>query len=42
MEVINENIWNKYKKINTIFSNNYGSFYKVKNINTGNYFGLKK
>ena len=42
MEVINENIWNKYKKINTIISNNYSSFYKVKNINTGNYFGIKE
>ena len=42
MELMKENIWNKYKKINTIISNNYSSFYKVKNINTGNYFGVKE
>ena len=42
MKVIKENIWNKFKKINILSSNKYSSYYKVKNINTGNYFGVKE
>ena len=37
-----ESIWNKFKKINLLSSNKYSSYYKVKNINTGNYFGVKE
>ena len=37
-----ESILNKFKKINILSSNNYSSYYKVKNINTGKYFGMKE
>ena len=42
MKVIGNNIWNKFKKIEILSSNKYSSYYKVKNINTGNYFGIKE
>ena len=42
MKVIKDNIWNKFKKIEILSSNKYSSYYKVKNINTGNYFGIKE
>ncbi len=42
MKVIEDNIWNKFKKIEILSSNKYSSYYKVKNINTGNYFGVKE
>ena len=42
MKVIKDNIWNKFKKIEILSSNKYSSYYKVKNINTGNYFGVKE
>ena len=42
MELMKESIWNKFKKINLLSSNKYSSYYKVKNINTGNYFGVKE
>ena len=42
MEVIKDNIWNKFKKIETLSSNKYSSYYKLKNINTGNYFRVKE
>ena len=42
MELMKESIWNKFKKINMLTSNKYSSYYKVKNINTGNYFGVKE
>ena len=37
-----ESILKKFKKINILSSNNYSSYYKVKNINTGKYFGMKE
>ena len=37
-----ESIWNKFKKINILNLNEYSSYYKVKNINTGKYFGMKE
>ena len=42
MELMKECIWNKFKKINILSSNKYSSYYKVKNIKTGNYFGVKE
>ena len=30
MKVIEDNIWNKFKKIETLSSNKYSSYYKVK------------
>ena len=42
MKVIKDNIWDKFKKIQILSSNDYSSYYKVKNINTGNYFGVKE
>ncbi len=42
MKVIKDNIWNKFKKIEIISSNKYSSYYKVKNINTDNYFWVKE
>ena len=42
MELMKESIWNKFKKINMLSSNKYSSYYKVKNINNGNYFGVKE
>ena len=42
MKVIKDNIWNKFKKIEILSSNKYSSYYKVKDINTGNYFGVKE
>ena len=42
MEIMKESIWNRFKKINILSSNDYSSYYKVKNINTGNYFGVKE
>ena len=42
MELMKESIWNKFKKINMLSSNKYSSYYKVKNIKTGNYFGVKE
>ena len=42
MKVIKGNIWDGFKKINILSSNYYSSYYKVKNINTGNYFGVKE
>ena len=42
MKVIKGNIWDGFKKINILSSNDYSSYYKVKNINTGNYFGVKE
>ena len=35
-------IWNKYKKEQLIYSGNYTFIYKVKNINTGDYFIIKE
>ena len=34
MKVIKGNIWDGFKKINILSSNDYSSYYKVKNINT--------
>ena len=42
MKVIKGNICDGFKKINILSSNDYSSYYKVKNINTGNYFGVKE
>ena len=41
MELMKESIWNKFKKINIISSNEYSSYYKVKNINKRIYFEVK-
>ena len=42
MKVIEDNIWNQFKKTQTLSSNKYSSYYKVKNINIGNYFRVKE
>ena len=42
MKVIKDNIWDKLKKIQILNSNDYSSYYKVKNIISGNYFGVKE
>ena len=36
------NIWNKYKKIQIIYSDNYKNIYKVKNKETGDYVCIKE
>ena len=38
----NINIWEKFKKICKIGDGRYGKVYKVKNIETGEYYAMKE